>query len=254
MTTTAHTATGPASNSRPASETTLVWDLPTRVFHWLLAASFIGAFATGDSERWQALHVLSGYTAGGLIGFRLLWGVFGTRYARFSGFSFAPAAVLGYLRSLATGQPRHYVGHNPAGSWAVLAMLAAIALTALTGWAAFSEIGPKWLEDVHETIANATVALIAVHVIAVIASSWLHRENLVGAMVSGFKRASGAVPAAGKRSVVAAALLATVAAFWGGWIPAPGLERGTGLAALQTTASAAHVRADRHHDRDKNDD
>jgi len=248
MTTDVHPADGASPNGRFASKSTLVWDLPTRAFHWLLAASFLGAFITGDSERWRTIHVLLGYTVGGLIGFRLLWGVFGTRYARFSGFTFAPSAVFDYFRSLATGRPHHYVGHNPAGSWAVLAMLAAVALTALTGWAAFSEIGPEWLEDVHETVANATLALIAVHVIAVIASSWLHRENLIGAMVTGVKRASGAAPAAGRRSLVAAALLAFVVAFWGGWIPAPGLVRGTGLAALQTTASAAHLQPD--HDDD----
>jgi len=249
MTTDIHATNDAATKAGATGTAGLVWDLPTRVFHWLLAASFIGAFATGDSERWRALHVLLGYTAGGLIAFRLLWGVLGTRYARFTGFTFAPGAVRDYFRSLATGRPRHYVGHNPAGSWAVLAMLASITLTALTGWAAFSEIGPKWLEDVHETIANATLALIAVHVIAVIVSSWLHRENLLRAMVTGFKRTAGAVPAAGRRSIVAAVLLAAVLAFWGGWIPAPGLERGTGLAALQTTASAAHVRADHdHHD------
>jgi len=254
MITAANTATDPSSRGSSKTEATLVCDLPTRVFHWLLAASFIGAFATGDSERWRALHVLLGYTAGGLIAFRLLWGVLGTRYARFTGFTFAPAAAFDYLRSLFTRQPRHYVGHNPAGSWAVLAMLAAIALTTLTGWAAFSEIGPEWLEDVHETFANATLALIAVHVIAVIASSWLHRENLVSAMVTGFKRASGAMPAAGKRSLVAAALVAVVVAFWGGWIPAPGLNRGTGLAALQTTASAAGVRDGHRYKHDHDDD
>lgn len=235
-----------ASTASPGSaKKTLVWDLPTRVFHWLLAASFIGAFATGDSERWRALHVLLGYTAGGLVAFRLLWGIFGTRYARFAGFPLAPRAVFDYLRSLISRQPRHYVGHNPAGSWAVLVMLGAVALTALSGWAVLMEIGPEWLEDVHETIANATVALIAVHVIAVITSSWLHRENLVRAMLTGFKRVSGTVPAAGRRSIAAAALLAVVAAFWGGWIPAPGLERGTGLAAVQTAVTAANTRADR---------
>lgn len=233
-----------ATGERPI----LVWDLPTRVFHWLLAASFIGAFATGDSERWRTIHVMLGYTAAGLIGFRLLWGLIGTRYARFSGFTFSAAAVLDYLRSLFTGNPRRYFGHNPAGSWAVLALLSLVALTAISGWATFSEIGPEWLEDVHESLANATLALVAIHVIAVIASSWLHRENLVRAMVTGFKRAAGAVPAAGRRSVVAAGLLAAVVAFWGGWIPAPGLERGTGLAALQTAASTTHAKSD--HDDD----
>ena len=80
----------------------LVWDAPTRLFHWLLAASFAGAFLTGDSERWRDIHLLLGYTVAGLIGFRLVWGLIGTRYARFRSFLFSPREMLRYLRSLAT--------------------------------------------------------------------------------------------------------------------------------------------------------
>ena len=171
----------------------LVWDLPTRTFHWLLALSFAGAWITADSERWRDAHVLLGYTVLGLIAFRLLWGLVGTRYARFASFTLAPRAVLDYLKSLATFEPRHYLGHNPAGSWAILALLALLATTAATGWAVYAQIGPEWLEELHEGAANAAAALVLVHIAAVFASSLLHRENLVGAMVSGYKPGPGAV-------------------------------------------------------------
>jgi cytochrome b len=231
----------------------LVWDLPTRLFHWLLAASFFGAYVVSESERWIALHAMLGYTAIGLVAFRLLWGIFGTRYARFSGFAWSPRAAAEYLKSLFSRQPRHYVGHNPAASWAIVALLALVAVTALSGWAVFNQVGGEWIEDVHEAAANATLALVAFHVAAVIVSSLLHRENLVLAMVSGFKRARNAVPAAGTRWLVGAGLLGVIVAFWFGLIPAPGLERGTGFAALSTAASQAQTAEKpgrRHHDDD----
>lgn len=227
---------------------TLVWDLPTRVFHWLLAASFAGAYLTSEGERLRDVHMLLGYTAAGLVAFRVLWGLVGTRYARFSSFPLSPRAVVDYLRSLLSGSPRHYLGHNPAGSWAILAMLALLAGTALTGWANAVEIGPEWLEDVHEALGNATLALVLVHVGAVIASSVLHRENLPRAMVTG--RKSGAGPAAaGARGVVAVALVAVLVAFWSGAIPAPGLAPGKSLvqAAVQSTGGPHAEQRRAHH-------
>ena len=102
----------------------LVWDLPTRAFHWLLAINFVGAFVTGDSERWRDLHVMFGYTMLMLVGFRIAWGFAGTRYARFGSFAFGPGRVASYLRSLLRSRPEHHVGHNPAGSWAIWSLLA----------------------------------------------------------------------------------------------------------------------------------
>src|SRR5689334_6424020 len=119
----------------------LVWDLPTRAFHWLLAASFLGAFVTAESERYRDIHVVLGYTVLGLVAFRFLWGVVGTRYARFSAFPIAPQRVLSYVRSLLTPSPQHHVGHNPAGSLAIYAILASAVLAAVTGYATYNEIG-----------------------------------------------------------------------------------------------------------------
>lgn len=232
------------------SDRTLVWDLPTRVFHWLLAATFAGAYLISDGERLRDVHILLGYSTAGLVAFRVLWGLVGTRYARFTSFPLAPRALFGYLRSLLSLSPSHYFGHNPAGSWAILGMLALIAGTALTGWANAVEVGPEWMEDVHEAFANATLALIVVHVGAVIASSLLHRENLPRAMVTGFKPGSG--PAAGgTRWFVAAALVAVLGAFWAGAIPAPGLAPGKSIVQAATQAAAGgHTARRRHHDDD----
>ncbi|MEZ5590233.1 MAG: cytochrome b/b6 domain-containing protein [Gammaproteobacteria bacterium] len=123
----------------------LVWDVPTRVFHWSLALSFLGAYISGDSERWRDLHIMFGYTMLGLIVFRLVWGIIGTRYARFSSFLYGPGRVLAYLKSLLGGENKHYVGHNPAGSWAIFAIRAGA-----VGWAVrlyVSGLGGEWLKN-----------------------------------------------------------------------------------------------------------
>jgi cytochrome b len=222
---------------------TLVWDLPTRVFHWLLVVSFVGAFVTAESERLRDLHLLLGYSAAGLVAFRLLWGLVGTLHARFASFPLSPRAVVDYLRSLLALSPRHYFGHNPAGSWAILAMLALLITTAATGWAQAVEIGPRWVEDLHEGLANATAA--------VVLSSLLHRENLVHAMITGYKSGSGPT-AAGTRWFVALLLVGTIVAFWAGTIPAPGLEAGESIVTAVTKQAAPRSghRADRHDDDD----
>jgi cytochrome b len=230
---------------------TLVWDLPTRTFHWLLALSFAGAYVSAESERLRDLHMLLGYGAFGLVGFRLLWGVVGTRYARFTAFPLSPAAVAGYLKSLAKLSPRHYFGHNPAGSWAIVGMLLLVVALGATGWAQAVEVGPEWLEDLHEGLANAMLALVLMHVAAVLLSSALHRENLVRAMLTGYKPGEGPA-AAGTRWVVALLLLGVIGAFWAGAIPAPGIAPGRSLAqaGVEPGTPAVAERARRRHRED----
>jgi len=165
----------------------LVWDLPTRAFHWLLALSFVGAFATADSERLRDVHVFLGYTMLGLVAFRLVWGLLGPRYARFSSFAFGPRAVAAYLRSLLTRSPQHHLGHNPAGSWAIYALLGLTLLAGATGYATYNELGGHWTEELHEAAANTLLAVVLVHVAGVLVSSLIHRENLARAMLTGYK-------------------------------------------------------------------
>ena len=196
----------------------LVWDIPTRVFHWLLAGSFAGAFLTAESETWRDLHVLLGYTVVGLIGFRLLWGLIGTRYARFRSFAFRPTQVLAYLKSLLGRSPQHYVGHNPAGSWVIYGLLVLGLITGVSGYLTYNEIGGDWLEELHEGAANSMLALVGVHIAGVLVSSLLHRENLVRSMITGYKTGE---PGQGLRRahwLVGAGLLAGAVAFWSGVI------------------------------------
>jgi len=191
----------------------LVWDLPTRLFHWLLAATFAGAWLTAESERWINVHATLGYTFAGLIAFRLVWGFIGSRYARFASFVAGPGPVARYLGSILTFRPEHHVGHNPAGGWAVLALLGLGLATALSGYAAFT-VRAHWLEELHEGVAGAMLALVFVHIGAVLVSSLIHRENLVRAMWNGFKYGSPADAIRRKRWIAAGALLALVAGIW----------------------------------------
>ncbi|MGV6815749.1 MAG: cytochrome b/b6 domain-containing protein [Thiotrichales bacterium] len=199
-----------------------VWDIAVRVFHWTLVVAFVTSYLTGGEET--PVHFYSGYTIIGLIVFRILWGFVGSRYARFSDFVYSPGAVLEYLKSLKTASPRHYLGHNPAGGWMILALLASLTLTTFSGLKVYGleghgplaqsapdmaliasaqadddehhaeegdngdEADEELWEEIHEFFANLTLALVILHIVGVIVSSKLHRENLAKAMVTGRKR------------------------------------------------------------------
>ena len=182
----------------------LVWDAPVRTFHWLPVGSFFGSYLTAESETWRLLHVTLGYTLGGLIAFRLVWGVLGTRYARFGSFVRSPSAVGRYLKTMVAGRPERYIGHNPAGGVAIVA----------TGYAVYNDIGGDWLGELHEGVANAMLVLVAVHVAGVVFASYAHRENLPRAMVTGLKHGKPSEGIARAWWSVALALLLAVAAYW----------------------------------------
>jgi cytochrome b len=213
-------------------KTIRVWDLPTRLVHWLLVVSFAGAFLTADSERQRDLHILFGVTMVVVIAFRLVWGVVGTRYARFASFAFGPRAVLRYLRSLATLRSMRYLGHTPAGSWAIWLMLLLGLLVGASGYGAAAG-GAEWLEEAHEALAWTFLAVVVVHVVGVVLSSVLHRESLVTAMITGRKRGDPGEAIRSSRWVVAAALVVFVVAIWLRAVPVPGLDGGP-MAVTQT--------------------
>jgi cytochrome b len=191
-----------------------VWDAPTRVFHWLFVFCFAGAYLTSESERWSLVHITLGYSLGGLIAFRLVWGFVGTRYARFTSFVQGPAAVVRYAKSMASGKPQHFVGHNPVGAVAiVLLILSGIAIVA-TGYAAFNEIGGEWVAELHEVSSHIMLILVGIHIVGVIVASRLHRENLARAMVTGNKQGSASEGISRLWVSVAVLLLAAVLAFW----------------------------------------
>ena len=207
----------------------LVWDLPVRLVHWLLVASFAGAFLTADSERHRDLHVLFGVTLVGLIVFRIVWGLVGTRYARFGSFVFGPRAVLRYLWSIATLKSVRYLGHTPAGSWVIWLMLALGIAVGVTGYGAYNG-GPEWLEDAHEALAWSLLAVVGVHVTGVVLSSVLHRENLVAAMITGKKWGDASQAIRGSRWAVGVVLAAMVLAFWLDLVSIPGIDIRPGAA------------------------
>lgn len=204
------------------AKTILVWDLPVRVFHWLLVLSFFGAFVTAESERWMLVHITLGYTVAALVVLRLVWGLVGSRTARFASFVRGPGATLAYLRSLLGRQPQRHVGHNPAGAWAIVALLGLAAAVTATGWAGYQDLGGEWLKDLHEGAANVMLALVAVHVAAVLLSSWLHKERLVPAMITGRKPGTPGEGITRAWRPLGVLVLAGVLGFWAWqWSAAP---------------------------------
>jgi cytochrome b len=170
-----------------------VWDLALRLFHWTLVIAIAVAFLSSEED--SALndwHVLSGWVAAVLIVFRLVWGFVGGEHSRFSDF-IRPSRIPHHIGNLLRRQTEPTLGHNPLGAVAVVALLALTAITVWTG-----AFGGEAAEDFHEAIAWALLAMIALHVVAVIVMSMLERENLVRAMISGDKptaRHPGAVDA-----------------------------------------------------------
>jgi len=215
----------------------LVWDVPTRVFHWLLVLSFTVAFLTAESERNRDIHVVFGYILLGLLVFRLIWGFIGTHYARFGSFLFGPGEVVAYFKSLLERRPAKYVGHNPAGSVAIWLLLILGFVSAISGVMVYEELGGDALEELHEISSYAMLAVVVVHVLGVLFSSLMHHENLVRAMITGYK--SDGANEGIKRSYawLGVIMLAAVVAFWFGY-PASG----------QGSSGAAQTHADKHDD------
>jgi len=181
------------------SPTIKAWDPLVRVFHWSLVFFFLLAYASGD--EWTSLHVWAGYAVAMLVGFRLLWGIIGTRNARFLTFIKSPRVVKQHLRDMLFLKAPHYLGHNPVAAVMVVALLVSISLVAFSGMALiaaegkgplagtlFAGINGETMEDVHELFANFTLLLVFGHVAGVVISSLLEGENLVRAMVTGRKK------------------------------------------------------------------
>lgn len=162
-----------------------VWDAFVRVAHWSLVASIAGAWFTRE-----ALHEWLGYIALGIVVLRIAWGFAGPDYARFRQFVRGPAATFAYARALAARAEPRYLGHNPLGGWMIVALLATVVLTGVSGWLSTTDRfwGVAWVQDGHELLADALVALAGLHVAGVVYASLRHRENLPGAMVTGHKR------------------------------------------------------------------
>lgn len=215
MTDIAEPGAAPSGNAGPRVR---VWDPLVRLMHWGLVAAF--ALAWLSAEASDLVHQIAGYAVAALVGLRLVWGLVGTRHARFAWFLRGPGATLSYLGDMARGTERRHLGHNPAGAAMIVALLVALSGTALTGWLAQEPsrmaalprmpqiVAPAFADDdgddrgrgagakdalaeLHEAFANLLLVLVALHVGGVALASFRHRENLVRAMITGDKRAPG---------------------------------------------------------------
>jgi len=201
-----------------------VWDILVRVFHWSLVLAFTIAYLSEDD--FEEAHVYAGYTVLGLISFRLIWGFIGSHYARFSNFIYSPSEIKAYLSSLLSKNPKHYLGHNPAGGVMIIALLVSLFATTLSGVKIYGVQGygpladnslefsiiseaqahgdnkhedekkgvkkeeseeEEFWEETHEFFANFTLLLIFIHIAGVVVASRVHGENLVRAMITGKK-------------------------------------------------------------------
>lgn len=166
-----------------------VWDPLVRVFHWSLVLSFAVAWFTWRSE--EVLHMWAGYAAGGLVVLRLVWGIVGTRHARFANFVRHPRTILTYLRDIARGTEARHIGHNPAGGAMIVALMLLMLATAVTGWMQYTSTfyGVDWVTHLHSALAHLILVLVLFHLAGVGLASLRHRENLVVSMITGRKRA-----------------------------------------------------------------
>lgn len=178
-----------------------VWDPLVRFFHWALVSAFIIAYIT--EEDFLTIHSWAGYLILLLLCIRFIWGFVGTTYARFSDFTYSPKNIIQFLKDTAHFSAKRYLGHNPAGGAMVFLLMFSLLITTTSGiilLGAEEQAGPvanwftqpqnNWadiLEEVHEFFANFTLFLVFVHVAGVLVESLIHKENLVSAMITGFK-------------------------------------------------------------------
>ena len=183
--------------NRPRTKVS-TWDPFLRIFHWSLLLFF--SIAYWLEGAWPQLHSHAGYTVVLLVIFRLVWGVVGPEHARFRSFMASPTAAWHYLRKLVRRQAKAHTGHDPAGAWMILALLALLSTTAVSGLLLFAMEGSGplvvlpvaalpggTLEFIHGLAADVTLALVAVHVAGVTLASFAHRQNLIAAMITGKK-------------------------------------------------------------------
>lgn len=243
----------------------LIWDLPTRLFHWLFAATFAGAFGIAvlldDDSPTFGLHMVLGLIMVFMVAVRVVWGVAGSRYARFRSFVFGPGAVLEYLRGTVTGGGKKHVGHNPGSSVAIFAMLLLAVGLAVTG--VLRGRGVSAAKELHEVLAYGFMAVVVAHVAGVLWHTIRHRENLTMSMIDGKKDVDAGAGIASSHPVVAMAFVALVGVW--SWRVAAGYDRAKGVLTIpvigqtiplgESEGGKAHKgSSEAHHDAREHDD
>jgi cytochrome b len=191
VTATVHHAHDPQPASARPGAAVLVWDLPLRLMHWATALCVLAAWFTPNS--YDTLHRSAGYTVLALVPVRFVWGLIGTRHSRFRNPLRVCRALPRYLLDVARGRSRRYLGLNPAGSAIAMAMLILLVISGVSGWmqVTLRFFGVAWVQDTHTYASDAVMLLALVHVLGVLLMSIRQRENLVRAMITGWKRSAG---------------------------------------------------------------
>ena len=171
----------------------LIYDLPTRIFHWLFSSLFVAAFlitkTIDDDNPFFSYHMLAGLILGQLVLLRIIWGFIGTRYARFSSFALKPSELIGYFKGILSGDKKKWVGHNPASSWGAFVMLGSAMFLAISGILMTSGY-KKLFEDAHEIVSNVFLITVLFHIAGILLHSFRHQDGITLAMISGKKSGS----------------------------------------------------------------
>jgi len=195
----------------------LVYDLPTRLFHWIFAGLFATSYliaSTAEDSPVFSWHMLAGMTLVLAVLMRVLWGVIGTRHARFASFSLSPMALIRYARGLVSGGQQPVAGHNPASSWVAIVLMGLALALGATGYLMTSSANPESYEELHEFLANTFLALVLLHVAGVVLHSVRHRDGFALSMVDGRKQqVASAETISGARPVVGLLFVAILAGF-----------------------------------------
>lgn len=197
---------------------TYVYDLPTRIFHWLFSLLFVGAFfiakTIDDENPLFSYHMLAGLMMSFLVILRLFWGIFGSRYVRFSSLALHPSDLINYIKGVFNGSHKTWPGHNPASSWAALSMLALAIGLGLTGF--LMTTGHKeTFEDMHELLANLFLGIVMLHVSGVIYHMIRHNDGIAMSMIDGKKKTSNLTEQAKPHYFISILLVLFIAIFSG---------------------------------------
>ena len=209
-----------------------VWDLPVRIFHWLLVLLVVISFTTGKlGGDWLAWHFRSGYCILALVLFRIIWGLFGSQTARFSDFIQGPKKVFVYARSLFSGATTFHAGHNPMGGLMVALMLALLLVQATTGLFVDDDAGTRapladkvsgatvsLLTTVHRININILLACVALHVCAALFYLLVKKDNLIKPMFTGHKSVPDDQPEPALSGPVPALIVVALSAAFVAWL------------------------------------
>lgn len=169
----------------------LVYDLPTRIFHWMFAGLFLTAFVitktVDDESAVFSYHMLAGLVLSLLVTLRIIYGIWGTKHARFSGFALNPKDLFNYFKGILRGSKTKWAGHNPASSWAAILMIAMAAGLGLTGYLMTSGPDKETFEDIHELLANGLFVVAVLHIAGIVLHTLRHKEVIGLSMIDGKK-------------------------------------------------------------------